>query len=92
MSRRSSCRGKGRDISVLGIYVDFHSIAQVLRLVDPVTSNYLVKWPIYGSNFNTRDYDSIQMLLSDLEALISSTLLENFNIQPSEFKVNFVHL
>ncbi|KIM44659.1 hypothetical protein M413DRAFT_358708 [Hebeloma cylindrosporum] len=59
---------------------------KALRLVDPVTSNYLVKWPIYGSNFNTRDYSSIQMLLSDLEALISGTLLEKFNIQPSEFK------
>jgi hypothetical protein len=29
------------------------------------------------------------MLLSDLEALISSTLLEKFNIQPSDFKVIF---
>lgn len=48
-----------------------------------------MKWPIYGSNFNTKDYSSIQMLLSDLEALISSTLLERFNIQPSEFKVIF---
>jgi len=88
MSRRSSRRGKGRGIFVLRIHADFYSIAQALRLVDPITSNYLVKWPIYGSNFNTRDYNSIQMLLSDLEALISSTLLENFNIQPSEFKVN----
>jgi len=72
------------------IHADFYTITQALRLVDPVTSNYLVKWPIYGSNFNTRDYNSIQMLLSDLEALISITLLERFNIQSSEFKVIFV--
>ena len=39
---------------------------QALRLANPQASNFLVRWPIYGSNFNTRDYSSFQVLLSDV--------------------------
>ncbi|KAF9482571.1 actin-related protein [Pholiota conissans] len=59
---------------------------KALRIVDPVTANYMVRWPIYGSNFNTRDYTSLQMILSDLEALVSSTLSEKFNIGKVDYK------
>ncbi|KDR80664.1 hypothetical protein GALMADRAFT_222260 [Galerina marginata CBS 339.88] len=59
---------------------------QALRIVDPVISNYFVKWPIYASNFNTRDYNSIQMILSDLEAIVEKTLSDKFNIQKPDYK------
>ena len=47
----------------------------------------MVKWPIYGSNFNTRDYCSLQMILSDLEAIIRITLKDRLDISESDFKV-----
>ncbi|KAF8817421.1 nucleus protein [Phlegmacium glaucopus] len=59
---------------------------KALRLVDHVSSGYLVKWPIYGSNFNTRDYSSLQMILSDLEAIIRITLKDRFDISESDYK------
>ncbi|KAF8202322.1 actin-related protein [Pholiota molesta] len=59
---------------------------KALRIVDPISANYMVRWPIYGSNFNTRDYTSLQMVLSDLEALISTTLNDKFNIRKTDYK------
>jgi actin-related protein 8 len=60
---------------------------KALRLADPVAGNYLVKWPIHGSNFNTRDYTSLQAILSDIELLVSHTLAERFDIGRSEYQV-----
>ncbi|PPQ67891.1 hypothetical protein CVT26_007091 [Gymnopilus dilepis] len=57
-----------------------------LRIVDPVESGYNVKWPIYGSNFNTRQYSSLQMVLSDLEAIIDTALKEKLQIERSDYK------
>ncbi|KAF8159517.1 actin-related protein [Crassisporium funariophilum] len=59
---------------------------KALRIGDPISSSYMVKWPIYGSNFNTRDYDSLQMTLCDLEAIIRSTLSEKLDMAPSDYK------
>ncbi|KAF9561207.1 actin-related protein [Agrocybe pediades] len=59
---------------------------KALRIIDPVASSYMVRWPIHGSNFNTRDYSSLQMILSDLEAIIEETLSERLNISRSEYK------
>ena len=47
----------------------------------------MVKWPIYGSNFNTRDYCSLQMILSDLEAIIRITLKDRLDISELDYKV-----
>lgn len=47
----------------------------------------MVKWPIYGSNFNTRDYCSLQMVLSDLEAIIRITLKDRLDISEADYKV-----
>ena len=57
--------------------------------MDPVASNYMVKWPIHGSNFNTRDYNSLQMVLGDLEAIIEDTLRERLNINRQDYKALF---
>ena len=40
-----------------------------LRLASPEEQGYAVRWPIYGGNFNTRDYPSNQLIMSDLEAI-----------------------
>lgn len=45
-----------------------------------------MRWPIYGSNFNTRDYNSVQLVLSDLEVLIEDALRERFGITRESFK------
>ena len=64
------------------------NIQQALRIADPVAAKYIVKWPIHGSGFNTRDYTSRQAILSDLEALIRITLEERLNIKSSEMPVS----
>ncbi|THU81080.1 actin-like ATPase domain-containing protein [Dendrothele bispora CBS 962.96] len=59
---------------------------QALRIADPQASNYMVRWPIYGSNFNTRDYPSIQLILSDIEVLLRATLQDQLGIEPSDYQ------
>lgn len=54
---------------------------QALEIADPQKAGYVVRWPISGSTFNTRDYTSIQLVLSDLEAVIRSSLKERFDIE-----------
>ncbi|KIK08875.1 hypothetical protein K443DRAFT_655462 [Laccaria amethystina LaAM-08-1] len=57
-----------------------------LQIADPHLSNYAVRWPILASNFNTKDYRSIQANLSDLEALIQYTLWDRLNITSTDYK------
>ncbi|KAE9399555.1 actin-like ATPase domain-containing protein [Gymnopus androsaceus JB14] len=59
---------------------------KALRLADPQSSNFLVRWPISGSNFNIRDYPSLQVLLSDVETLLRFTLEEKFKIGTKDYK------
>ncbi|TFK39862.1 nucleus protein [Crucibulum laeve] len=63
-----------------------------LRISDPFKSNYVVRWPIYGSNFNTRDYSSVQFVLADLEAIIEATLKDRLNIEAVDYKNHSVVL
>ncbi|KAJ3786868.1 hypothetical protein GGU10DRAFT_350434 [Lentinula aff. detonsa] len=58
---------------------------KALRLADPKSSNFRVRWPIYGSNFNTRDYPSLQVILSDIETLLRHTLQEKLAIEPRDY-------
>ncbi|KAJ7091416.1 hypothetical protein B0H15DRAFT_836015 [Mycena belliarum] len=59
---------------------------QALRLADPHESGYAVRWPIRGSNFNTRDYgSSTQAILADIEAVIQHTLRDKFGITPRDY-------
>ncbi|KAI6164647.1 hypothetical protein EDD17DRAFT_1561775 [Pisolithus thermaeus] len=51
---------------------------QVLRISDPRKLGYSVRWPIHGHNFNTRDYPSVQMILDDIETIISTALFEKY--------------
>ena len=61
---------------------------QALRLADPQQAEYTARWPIYGNNFNTRDYSSLQVILSDLEVLIGRTLKDRLDIKAQDYKVN----
>ncbi|KIY65039.1 actin-like ATPase domain-containing protein [Cylindrobasidium torrendii FP15055 ss-10] len=60
--------------------------AKALRVVEPEKSGYIVRWPIYGSGFNTRDYSSIRECLGDFETLLHMTLKDQLNIHPRDYK------
>lgn len=49
--------------------------------------NYIIRWPINGQNFNSRDYPSVQMILDDVETIISHVLEERLDIKCRDFKV-----
>ncbi|OAX43971.1 actin-related protein [Rhizopogon vinicolor AM-OR11-026] len=59
---------------------------RALRLSNPQLLNYSVRWPIHGKNFNTRDYPSHQMILDDIETIISTVLRERFDIKRPDYK------
>lgn len=63
---------------------------QALRLLDPSSLGYVVRWPIYGPAFNTRDYPSNQLILSDIESIIRVTLKDRLNIEEKAFKVIYI--
>ncbi|GLB41816.1 hypothetical protein LshimejAT787_1004160 [Lyophyllum shimeji] len=59
---------------------------KALGLADPQKAGYTLRWPLYGANFNTRDYPSLQVILSDLEVIIRTTLKEKLDIDPRDYK------
>ncbi len=58
-----------------------------LRLANPEEVGYAVRWPIYGGNFNTRDYPSAQLVLSDIEVILRESLKMK-GIEPSAYQVS----
>ncbi|KAJ7759249.1 hypothetical protein B0H16DRAFT_1534975 [Mycena metata] len=60
---------------------------KALLLANPQESGYAVRWPIRGSNFNTRDYgSSVQTILADVETVIAHTLRDRMGIKPRDYK------
>ncbi|KAJ7642709.1 hypothetical protein DFH06DRAFT_1214202 [Mycena polygramma] len=60
---------------------------KALRLASPQESGYVVRWPIRGSNFNTRDYgSSVQAILADVETVLQHTLRDRLGIKPHDYK------
>ncbi|KZT69246.1 actin-like ATPase domain-containing protein [Daedalea quercina L-15889] len=59
---------------------------QALRVADPVAQGYAIRWPVYSGKFNTRDYLSNALILSDIETIIQSTLQDRLNIDPKSYK------
>ncbi|TFY78610.1 hypothetical protein EWM64_g5404 [Hericium alpestre] len=59
---------------------------KALRLADPECLGYTVRWPMSGRLFNTRDYVSNQMILDDIETIISDVVLDKFDIHPRSYK------
>ncbi|KAI9464248.1 hypothetical protein HD554DRAFT_1286387 [Boletus coccyginus] len=59
---------------------------KALRISDPQALNYTIRWPIRGQNFNSRDYPSVQMILDDVETIISNVLEEKLDIKRRDFR------
>ncbi|KAG8937327.1 actin-like protein arp8 [Tulasnella sp. 418] len=59
---------------------------KVFRIADPAASGYVVRWPLYGNHFNTREYESLQGVLSDLEVLWEIIIGLELNITRRQFK------
>lgn len=59
-----------------------------MQIADPQQSGYLIRQPILGASFNTRDYNSIQSILNDVQAVIETTLREKMDIISSDYKVD----
>ena len=62
---------------------------KALHLADPEKMGYVIRWPIYGGNFNTRDYPSNQLIMSDIEAIFRDALLQK-DVDPNSYKVGTV--
>lgn len=60
---------------------------QALRVGDPESAGYVVRRPIYNRNFNTRDYPSLQVVLSDLEVIMHTALQEKHELRKEDYKV-----
>ncbi|CAE6509509.1 unnamed protein product [Rhizoctonia solani] len=61
---------------------------KALILGEPAASSFTLKWPIRGNSLNTRDYGSAQEIISDIETIWSTVLLENLDIPRSEYKAS----
>ena len=61
-----------------------------LRLADPQSMGYTIRWPIQGNRFNTRDYPNKQMICDDLDSIIGTTLSEKLGIERRDFKVRYL--
>ncbi|CUA74631.1 putative actin-related protein 8 [Schizosaccharomyces pombe 972h-] [Rhizoctonia solani] len=59
---------------------------KALMLGEPAASSFTVKWPMRGNSLNTRDYDSAQEILSDIETIWATVLLEELEISRSGYK------
>lgn len=62
---------------------------QALTFGDPAASSFTVKWPMRGNSFNTRDYDSAQAIISDIETIWSEALLQELKITRAQYKASW---
>lgn len=56
-------------------------------MIDPPNMNYAVRWPFFGGSFNTRAYQSNQLIASDVETILRTTLRERFDIDQNSYHV-----
>ncbi|CAE6403838.1 unnamed protein product [Rhizoctonia solani] len=61
---------------------------KALMLGEPAASSFTLKWPIRGNSLNTCDYDSAQQIISDIETIWSTALLEELDIPRSRYKAS----
>ncbi|KAH9975732.1 hypothetical protein BGW80DRAFT_1436314 [Lactifluus volemus] len=59
---------------------------KALRLADPERQGYVVRWPIKGSRFNTRDYTSIAVVIDDIETILETSLKDSLGISHRDYK------
>ncbi|KAI0330934.1 actin-like ATPase domain-containing protein [Cubamyces sp. BRFM 1775] len=63
----------------------YHVGEKALRLANPEEMGYVVRWPIYGGNFNTRDYPSSQVIYNDIETIFREALKLK-GVEPNMYK------
>ena len=51
-----------------------------------------MRWPIHGTGFNTRQYNSLQVILSDIETILRYTLTESVGVDAHDYKAHQFHL
>ncbi|KAG6910023.1 hypothetical protein DXG01_013747 [Tephrocybe rancida] len=59
---------------------------KALCMADPHKAGYTLRYPIHAANFNMRDYPSLQVILSDLEVILRTTLKEKFQMDHGDYK------
>ncbi|KAH9990563.1 actin-related protein [Russula vinacea] len=64
----------------------FYVGEKALRIADPEKQGYIVRWPIWGSRFNTRDYPSTAMIIDDIETILETSLQGSLGINRREYK------
>lgn len=57
---------------------------EALKLAE--SSGFSVRWPIVQRSFNTRDWDSKQLLLNDMTLILTESLRTQLDIKPISFK------
>ncbi|KAG8741308.1 actin-like protein arp8 [Ceratobasidium sp. 414] len=60
---------------------------KALSFGDPEDAGFTVKWPMRGSSLNTRDYDSAQAIISDIETIWTEALQQELEISRPKYKV-----
>ncbi|KAI0078726.1 actin-like ATPase domain-containing protein [Panus rudis PR-1116 ss-1] len=65
---------------------DFLIGDEALRLSDPSSLGYVIRWPIYGRTFNDKGYPSHQLVLEDIETILRTTLKEKLGIDEHTYK------
>jgi actin-related protein 8 len=61
-----------------------------LRL--PVSKGWRIRYPILQRKFNTRDWDSHQLLLDDFTIILQESLRTELGIKPIDYKVGYMEL
>lgn len=61
---------------------------QALRVSDPQSAQYSVRWPLRGGTFNMRNCTSLQIVLNDLETILKHALKDSLKIEPKDYSVS----
>jgi actin-related protein 8 len=64
------------------------SLREVFRIADPAKSGYQIRWPFYGNHFNTRHYESLQVVLNDVQVMWETMIAQELRIDRKTFKVS----
>ncbi|KAG8756654.1 actin-like protein arp8 [Ceratobasidium sp. 428] len=59
---------------------------KALTFGDPEAAGFTVKWPMRGNSLNTRDYDSAQAVISDIETIWTEALRQELKITRQQYK------
>ncbi|CAE6409631.1 unnamed protein product [Rhizoctonia solani] len=78
----------GTSSNPIGEDEEFFIGNSALILGDTAASYFTSKWPMRGNSLNTRDYDSVQEILSDIETIWSTVLREYLEIPRSRYKAS----